>query len=149
VIELREVEQADLEVFYEHQADAGASAMALFPSRDREAHFDHWRRSLARPDGIARTVLVDRSVAGNVVSWIAEGRRLLGYWIGREFWGRGVATTALRLFVDEVAERPLFAFVAKSNVASVRVLEKAGFVRANHQPEAGEDGIEEWLFALY
>ena len=68
--------------------------------------------------------------------------------MGRRRPGRGVATAALGLFVAEVAERPLFAFVAASNVGSIRVLEKNGFVRTTDEPEVGEDGVAEWLFTL-
>ena len=148
MIELRQVIEDDLESFYEHQADPEASAMAAFPSRDRDAHFERWQRILARTDAINRTVLVDGQVAGNVTSWESEGRRLIGYWIGREFWGRGVATTAVRALLDEIAERPLYADVATSNVGSIRVLEKCGFVRLIEHAEIGEDGVGEWLYRL-
>ena len=81
---------------------------------------------------------------------MADGRRLVGYWIGREFWGRGVATAALAAFVAEVKERPLHAFVAEHNVRSIRVLEKCEFVPSpEHDPSiAGEDGVREVLYAL-
>jgi RimJ/RimL family protein N-acetyltransferase len=62
-----------------------------------------------------------------VVSFILEGRREVGYWLGREFWGKGIATSALQLFLEEISERPLFAFSAHSNPASARVLQKCGF----------------------
>ena len=125
-IALRAVEQADVEVFYEHQADPVASQMAAFPARDRAAHFEHWtNRVLVNPTGVVRTITVDGAVAGNVVSWVdPELGRLLGYWIGRKFWGRGVATEAVRLYLAEVSERPIHAFVALHNVGSQRVLEK-------------------------
>ena len=148
MIELRPVADDDIETFYEHQTDPEASAMAAFPIRERPVVFESWQRNLAREDNVSRTIVVDGVVAGNIVSWKDDDRRLIGYWVGREFWGRGVATAALGLFVAEVAERPLFAFVAASNVASIRVLEKNGFVRTTHEPEAGEDGVEEWLFTL-
>jgi RimJ/RimL family protein N-acetyltransferase len=148
VISLRPVEEADVDIFYEHQADAGASAMAAFAARDRAAHFDHWSRNvLSNPGGVVRTVLVDGVVAGNIVSWVdADIGRLLGYWIGREFWGRGVATEAVRLYLTEVTERPTYAFVALHNVGSQRVLEKNGFTRVSAEPEIGADGVAELLF---
>jgi len=150
VISLRPVEEADVDIFYEHQADAGASAMAAFPARDRAAHFDHWAKNvIGNPNGSVRTVLVAGAVAGNVVSWLdAELGRLLGYWIGREFWGRGVATEAVRLYLTEVTERPIYAFVALHNVASQRVLEKCGFIRVSAEPEIAPDGVAELLFVL-
>ena len=148
MISLRPVAEGDIDAFYEHQADPEASAMAVFPMRERAMLVEHWRRNLARSDNVARTILVDSAVAGHVVSWEADGRRLIGYWVGREFWGRGVATAAVRALLDEIAERPLFAFVATSNIGSIRVLEKNGFLPATSEPEVGEDGVEEWLFRL-
>lgn len=101
------MEPADVEVFYEQQADPVAADMAAFPARDRAAHLDHWaRRVLGDSSVIVRTITVDGAVAGNVVSWQDGRRRFLGYWIGRVFWGRGVATEAVRLYLREVDERP-------------------------------------------
>jgi len=100
--------------------------MALFPARDREAFDAHWRRILADPSVTVRTIDYDGAVAGNVGSWEQEGRQLVGYWIGREFWGRGIATSALSQLVAELG-RPLYAWVARSNLGSIRVLEKCGF----------------------
>ena len=150
MITLRPVEEADIEVFYEHQADPIGSTMAAFPSRDRAAHFAHWTKNIVgNPDGVVRTVLVDGAVAGNVLSWMdPELGRLMGYWIGREFWGRGIATEAVRLYLTDVTERPIHAFVALHNVGSQRVLEKNGFVRVPGEPEIGGDGVEELLFVL-
>ncbi len=149
-VTLRPLEEADVEVFFEHQADQVAATMAAFPSRDRAAHFDHWARNIrGNPRGIVRTALVDGTVAGNVLSWVdAELGRLMGYWIGREFWGGGIATEAGRLYLGEVTERPIHAFVALHNVGSQRVLENNGFVRVSHEPEIAADGVVELLFVL-
>jgi RimJ/RimL family protein N-acetyltransferase len=127
-VALRDVLETDLPIFYEHQNDPQATAMAAFPARDREAHMAHWARILANPDNIMKTIEFDGQVAGNLVSWDASGERDVGYWIGREFWGKGIATRALRLFLDEYKRRPLHAHVARHNAASRRVLEKCGFV---------------------
>jgi RimJ/RimL family protein N-acetyltransferase len=63
-----------------------------------------------------------------VIKFQQFGNPGIGYWIGRKFWGKGVATGALSLFLQEVAERPLFARAAKDNIASLRVLQKNGFL---------------------
>lgn len=149
MITLRPHEAADVEVFYEHQADPVATDMAKFPARDLDAHREHWSKKVfGDPQVIGRTILVDGVIAGNLGSWrTGDGRRLVGYWIGREFWGRGVASEALRQFVAEIEERPLYAYVAVTNVASARVLEKAGFIGANEN-EAGSDGVVERLYTL-
>mgnify|MGYP002354569524 FL=1 len=69
--------------------------MADFPIRTEADFYTHWHRIMADPLNILRTVLYEGQVAGNVVSFILEGRREVGYWLGREFWGRGIATAAL------------------------------------------------------
>jgi RimJ/RimL family protein N-acetyltransferase len=77
-------------------------------------------------------------VAGNVVSFEQDGEREVGYWIGREYWGKGVATEALSQFLDHVeVRRPLYAGVAKHNVASIRVLEKCGFTIVGKEEDEG------------
>jgi RimJ/RimL family protein N-acetyltransferase len=109
--------------------------MAGFPAREREAHDAHWAKIRADPDNYMRTVEADGTVAGNVLSWHGDEGRLIGYWIGREFWGKGVATAAVSAMLDEIDERPLIAFVAPQNVGSIRVLEKCGFVRVGEDEE--------------
>ena len=103
-------------------------------------------KTLASDSALTWTVVSDGAVAGNIGCWEDDGRRLVGYWIGREFWGRGLATQALAELLDVVDARPLHAYVAKSNVASIRVLEKCGFVKVGEH--AGDDGIEELLLEL-
>jgi RimJ/RimL family protein N-acetyltransferase len=84
---LREVVEADLPVFYEHQRDREAAAMAAFPPRERDAFTAHWAKTLANDSALTWTVVSDDAVAGNIGCWEDDGRRLVGYWIGREFWG--------------------------------------------------------------
>ena len=146
-IRIRPVEERDLPVFFEHQVDPVAAAMALFPSRDRAAFDAHWARVLNDPSNITRAVEADGATVGNIGSWEHDGERDVGYWIGREHWGRGIATAALAAFVTEVTARPLHAHVATSNVASIRVLEKCRFVVVG-EPSAGDDGVEELLMRL-
>jgi RimJ/RimL family protein N-acetyltransferase len=147
---LREVVESDLPIFFEHQRDSEAARMAAFPSRDQDAFTTHWAKLRREPSNIIRTIICDGQVAGNIGSWMAEKRRLIGYWIGREFWGRGVATAAVAAFIAEVKDRPLHAFVARHNAGSIRVLEKCEFVPSpEHDPSAaGADGVHEVLYML-
>ena len=142
--------RSELHVFFEHQADPQAVEMAAFPARDKHQFAEHWARS-GRRTLVARTIVADDMVAGNIGSWQESGQQLLGYWVGREWWGRGIATQALTLFVDEVSIRPLYAHVAVHNVGSIRVLDKCGF-RRDHVQEAKapvpDDGIKEFIFVL-
>jgi RimJ/RimL family protein N-acetyltransferase len=143
---LREVVEADLPVFHEYECDPEAAAMAAFPPRERDAFMAHWARTLANESALTWTVVCDGEVAGNIGCWEADGRRFVGYWIGRGFWGRGLATRALAELVEIVHTRPLYADVVRHNAASIRVLEKCGFVQVGSH--AVEDGIEELLFEL-
>ena len=141
---LREVREDDLDTLFEQQREPEATAMALFPAREREAFDAHWRRVLANDRNVVRVIEVDGEVAGNIGSWEQDGRRLIGYWLGREFWGRGLATAALAEFVQELEVRPLHAWVATSNVGSIRVLEKCGFVEIDSRTT----DVEELLYEL-
>jgi RimJ/RimL family protein N-acetyltransferase len=151
-VRIREVEDGDLEAFFEHQQDPVAMRMAAFPARDREAFMAHAAKIRADETVVINTIEVDGRVAGNVLSWEQSGKRAVGYWIDRRDWGRGIATAALSLFVGWETTRPLYAHVAVANVGSIRVLEKCGFSRLPaDDPEAstvGEDGIEEILLVL-
>ena len=125
--------------------------MALFPARDRDAFDAHWERLLRDDSLVKRTIVDEGRVAGNVLCWEQDGRRLLGYWVGKEFWGRGLATRALAELIEEIPDRPLFAWVATTNLGSIRVLEKCGFVAKESRSEFDERfgrEVEELLFEL-
>src|SRR5262245_24823814 len=148
---LRGVEDRDVAVFFDHQADPDAAEMAAFPVRDKDQFAAHWAKIRADDTVVARTIVADGRTAGNVVSWQQDGQRLLGYWVGREHWGRGVATAAVARFLAELSTRPLYAYVAAHNVGSIRVLTKCGF-RSDEEREAvaraPDDGIQQLNFVL-
>src|SRR5262249_57507233 len=109
-----------------------------------------WGRNVVRREDVTRTIGGDGTVVGYISSWEQAGKRLVAYWIGREHWGKGLATRALSEFLEVEPFRPLHAWVAVHNVGSVRVLEKCGFLsvaRESQQP-AGDDGVAEVLLAL-
>lgn len=150
-IELRPVEAIDLPILYEHQRDPEANAMAAFPARELDAFLLHWNKLLANKSVIVLSVVVDGVVAGNVGSWTRDGQHMVGYWLGKKFWGRGIATRMLTMFLRRVVHRPLYACVAKQNIASIRVLEKCGFELNRHLTnslEKSSDGFEELVYVL-
>lgn len=150
-IRLREVIDADLPFFFEYQDDAMAQRMAAIPNRDRSGFDAHWAKIRADETSVIRTILVDGQVAGNVLSFDRDGHREIGYWIGRPFWGRGVATEAVRAFLEQDAHRPLYGHIANHNGASMRVLEKCGFVFIGKDKEfakAGDEIIEGVIYEL-
>ena len=131
---LREVRSEDIPVFHAYQSDPEAVALAGVPPRDREAYEAHWAKLRADPQVLLRTILTeDGAVAGQLLSFPRDGIREIGYWLGREYWGRGLASAALAEFLPLVTERPVYGVVNEANVASRRVLERNGFVLAERR----------------
>lgn len=133
---LRPIQPGDLPRMYEMQLDPESNRMALTFPRSREAFDAHWSRVLSNPEITARAVLVAETLLGSISCFPLDGHDHVGYWIDRMHWGQGVASRALCLLLQEVAKRPLFAAAATSNKASLRVLEKCGFVvgHVRHSP---------------
>ena len=140
-VSLREVIREDLPTFFADQQDPEGARMADFPSREWEPFMAHWSKILSDESCITRTVLFHGQVAGNIGAWPQSGLTLVGYWIGKSFWGKGIATAALAEFLGQMRVRPLHARVSKQNVASFRVLEKCGF-------EIAADEGQEYLMKL-
>lgn len=125
---LRPLTEADLPILFQQQLDPEAVVLSAYPSKDKGEFMRHWEGILKNKNVIARAILYKEKVAGHIICW-KEGRyeQRIGYWIGKEFWGRGIATSALQEFLTQVKVRPLYAEAANHNTASKRVLEKNGF----------------------
>lgn len=129
-ITIREVAPSDLDTLYVQQLDPEANWMAAFVGkqpRDRAAFDAHWAKILGSPQITQRTIVADGQVAGHVACFPLEGNLEVTYWLGREFWGRGIATEALRQLLQLVVARPIHARTATDNLGSLRVLQKCGF----------------------
>ena len=152
---LRDVIQDDLPIFFEQQLDRDANYMAAFTAKDpsdRDAFTAHWHRILADATVIIRTILCDGQVAGSVLRYEEAGKPEVSYWLGKEYWGKGIATRALSEFLAHGNKmRPIYARVAKDNLGSRRVLEKCGFTIIGESKgfanARGED-IEELILEL-
>jgi RimJ/RimL family protein N-acetyltransferase len=150
-IQLRAVVESDLPIFYEQQLDPEAIQMAGFPSRGKDSFMTHWARIVADESIQIKTILFDGEVAGNIVCFEQLGEREVGYWLGKEYWGKGIATRALEEFLQEIETRPLYAHVAKQNIGSRRVLEKCGFTMAGEDRFFSEifgKNIDEYILIL-
>ena len=111
----------------------------------------HWGKIMQDESVILKTILFEGQVVGNVLSFELSGEREVGYWLGREFWGKGIATQALSQFLAQEQVRPLYAHIAKHNIASRRVLEKCGFVVYGEDkgwPDARGEKVEEFILKL-
>ena len=109
-----------------------------FPSPYTRADADAWIRvQLAEPDVRNWAIEVDGALAGGIglTAGTLEhaGNVAVGYWVAKRFWGRGIASDALRAATAHalatLRPRRLWANVMGPNVASARVLENAGYVR--------------------
>lgn len=153
-IALRDVTECDLPIFFEQQLDPGANHMAAFTAgnpADKAAFAAHWARILSDEGTQVKTVVFLDHVAGYVASFERFGKPEVTYWIGKEFWGKGIATRALSEYLRCLAVRPLYARAVKDNQASMRVLEKCGFAVSGHERAfangRGEE-VEEVIFIL-
>ena len=79
----------------------------------------------------------------------------IGYWLGEEFWGRGIVTEAVRAVTDYAFETfdlcRVYAGVFEWNPASMRVLEKAGYeFECRMKKSVTKDGetIDEFIYAV-
>ena len=149
-VSLRGVREDDLETFFTDQLDPEAVRMAAFPSRDREAFMVIWRKIMTDTSVTARAVLFEGELAGHVVSWEQGGERKIGYWLGKAYWGKGVASAALSQFLAHFRARPLVADVAQHNAASIRVLQKCGFTISREARTPLADGVyvEDYVMTL-
>jgi RimJ/RimL family protein N-acetyltransferase len=154
-VQLRPVEPGDLDALFEHQRDPEANRMVAFgpvDPDDRSAFDRRLQRTLADPDVVARSVEADGQLAGSVLLWRdgALDAPEVTYWLGRDFWGRGIATEALRQFLALIPTRPLYGRAASTNPASVRVLEKVGFrlVRVDRDVESTNGRVDEHILRL-
>lgn len=145
-MKLREVREEDLEDFFRFHDDLQSHQMAGMKPRQRAAFFEHWRKNIiGNATGSRQTIEIDGKPAGSLVAWTADGKRLLGYWLDRAHWNKGVLSAALPQFLALETTRSLYAFVSASNAGSIRVLEKSGFVRESSQTV---DGILEHFYRL-
>lgn len=131
-VELRPILHSDLSVFFIHQQSAAAIQMAAFTSKDptdHEAFSTKWNKILADESIGKRTILLRGRVVGSILSYVDPdlGGPEVTYWIGDEYWGQGIATHALRTFLEQFPTRPMLGRAAKDNHASVRVLQQCGF----------------------
>ena len=153
-IELRALDDDDLDAIFEMMLDPEAIAMAAFTASDpddRDA-FDAWISRNRGDADVESFVVTERGAfAGTAALFTIDGDREVTYWIARHAWGRGVATQALRLLVAHEPVRPLFARAAAHNTASIAVLERNGFTEVSRStafaPGVGRE-VEEVVLTL-
>lgn len=131
-VSLRPLEDDDLDAIFQQAMDADSIRMAAFTPEnwtDRDAFLERMSRIRADPSTRNRVIEVDGAVAGTIAAFYIDNELEVTYWIDRAHWGRGIASTALRLLLAAITERPVYGRAASDNAGSLRVLEKAGFQR--------------------
>jgi RimJ/RimL family protein N-acetyltransferase len=131
-ISLRRTRHTDLPLLFSLEVDRAANDLAGTKPRDWQSFQLRWNTILADYDGtvtgvVPRVIEAAGVVVGSVNISPNEGRNSLGYWIAHAYWGRGIATRAVALMLEEFPRRPLYATAAAHNLPSLRVLEKNGF----------------------
>jgi ribosomal-protein-alanine N-acetyltransferase len=153
-INLRNATENDLEIFFINQLDEEANYLAAFTSKDpsdREAYVSKWKRFLGDSTIHMKTIEYNGKVAGTVAKYEMDQKAEITYWLGKEYWGKGIATRALQDFLQLEKIRPIYGHVAFDNHGSIKVLEKAGFKRmgtSNFFANARGKEIEEIIFEL-
>jgi len=153
-IQLRRAELADLELFFQFQLDPEANYLAAFTAKDptdKAAYLSKYGKLLNDPTVNNQTILVDNTILGSVAKFVIEGDTEITYWLDKKFWGRGVATKALQIFLNIETHRPIFARVAFDNWGSQKVLEKCGFIQIGKDKgfaNARQAEIEEFIYQL-
>ncbi len=153
-VTLRPTVPSDLDVFFQQQLDPQANYLAAFTAKvpaDRQAFDAHWAKILSDPGITLRTILYGDQIAGSVAvhGWFGDPE--ITYWLGREYWGKGIATCAVKQFLEIMKTRPLCGRTASDNYASQRVLQKNGFVLTGSEKgfsNARGCELEELIFIL-
>ncbi len=154
IITLTETEKDDLNAFFQFQLDKEANYLAAFTSKapnDKTAYIEKYTKHLADPTINMRTIKVNDEIAGSIAKFVMEGKAEITYWINKKFWGKGVATTALKMFLSIERTRPIFGRVAFDNFGSQKVLERAGFIKVGIDKgfaNARQTEIEEFIYKL-
>ncbi|MBY0114403.1 MAG: GNAT family N-acetyltransferase [Phycisphaerales bacterium] len=132
-IVLRRTTAQDLPLLHGWELDEASNTLAGIKPRDWPTFRARWQQILDDNDGTAtgvtpRVIVADGLLVGAINIAPHDGSDSIGYWIAREHWGRGIVTRAITLMLTEFRRRPLYATAASGNLASIRVLEKNGFV---------------------
>jgi ribosomal-protein-alanine N-acetyltransferase len=153
-VTLRRTKESDLEFFFRFQLDEQANYLAAFTpldSTNKEAYLKKYTAFLDEPTINMQTITVDKTIVGSIAKFEIEGDAEITYWIDRDFWGKGIATAALKSLLLMEKARPILGRVAFDNAGSQRVLENCGFVKIGTDKgfaNARQTEVEEFIYKL-
>ncbi len=153
-IELRHTNQNDLETLFLFQLDEDANYLAAFTSKnpsDKNAYLEKWTRLLSDEKVNIMTILFEKKIVGSITKYEMEGDAEITYWVEKKFWNKGIASSALKSFLEIEKTRPLFGRIAFDNLGSIKVLDSCGFSKIGNDKgfaNAREKEIEEFIYKL-
>lgn len=153
-LELRPTHPNDFDTLFMFQLDETANFLAAFTSKspsDKNAFIEKWTRLLSDETVNMRTILLENQIVGSIAKFEMDGNAEVTYWIGKQFWRKGIASNALRQFLEIEKTRPIYGRVAFDNYGSIKVLESCGFSQigvAKGFSNAREKEIEEYEYEL-
>ena len=153
-ITLRPTTVADLDHLFVFQLDPEAQHLAAFTPKDpanKTAYLEKYTNILHNPTTNNQTILVNNAIAGSIAKFVMEGHAEITYWLDKQFWGQGIASEALKKFLEEELTRPIYGRVAFDNFGSQKVLEKCGFTKVGTDrgfANARQVAIEEFIYRL-
>ncbi len=153
-ITLTTTKKDDLNSFFIFQLDDEANYLAAFTSKnpnDKNAYIEKYSKFLQDPGINMQTIKADNEIVGSISKFMIENEAEITYWIDKNYWGRGIASTALNNFLKTEITRPIYGRVAFDNYASQKVLEKCGFIKIGKDKgfaNARQTEIEEYIYKL-
>jgi RimJ/RimL family protein N-acetyltransferase len=152
MIELTKTTQQDLSELFIFQTNTDGIWMAAFTPDDpnnRAAYMEKWIKIVENPDIRMQTIRLENKIIGSVAHFEMMEATHISYWIDQKYWGQGIATEAVKMFIKDSVTRPLFARVAFDNYRSQKVLEKSGFLLVDKDQgfaNARKKEIEEFVY---
>lgn len=143
---------SDAEALYKYASDPDVGARAGWPPHKSVEESLEIIRTVFHNDTMWAIVLKETEEAIGAMGYMPEcelnlparkGEPLVGYWVGKPYWNKGICTEALRLMLDHIRRETCYSSLISShyidNPASGRVMEKCGFV------PTGETAVDETL----
>lgn len=144
---LKERTEETVRIYFEKANTA--EIKAVLPQKAKtveEALEDYQQTLLPGAASYGRTIWLDQNYVGDIwcygIQMEEEPDAMISYCVfEKAFWGKGIATEAVTIFLREISEKfqieTVGAFTFLNNIASIRVLEKNGFERKEVFEEAG------------
>lgn len=131
-----------------------------FPSpytpEDAEAWVKHWQDQ----DPVVNFAIVkgDEVIGGIGLDFRQDVYRktpLMGYWLAEQYWGQGIMPEVVKLITqyafNELDTIAIVAYALSKNPASMRVLEKAGFIQRGIIPQSvikNGEVLDEYFYSI-